>query len=480
MGLRAKIGIAIAATAAVVAVLVGVLVHHRTVNAQLDLAGHSIDSRLQTAVQDRAAGIDTGRGMINPPDLPHPLKELTERGRRGVYLEEGGRTPYLWAATRVGPDVIALKRSYQREAQTVAELDRMLWVAGAAGTALGCVVGLLVAHRLGRRLTRSAATAQRIAEGDLGARLAGTGNDEIAQLTAAVNTMADALAGRLKAERDVTANIAHELRTPVAGLVAAAGLLPPSRPAEMVRERAERVRGLMEDVLEVARLDARTEEADREVRPLGELVRRAVAGAAPGAARAAGPDGDGPAGAGPDGDGPVRVRVAADGLVETDPRRVERILVNLISNARRHGAAPVTVEVDDGLIRVRDAGPGFPPALLAHGPQRFRTGGGAGGAGLGLGLTIAAGQARVLGAGLSFANPPGGGAQATVDLRAARCPEPDEGAGTEPGERTETGPGERPDTEPGTGPGAGSRRGSREWSAEAGPDGGGSGGGRQG
>ncbi|MCE4945132.1 MULTISPECIES: ATP-binding protein [Streptomyces] len=439
MGLRAKIGIAISATAAVVAVLVGVLVHHRTVNAQLDLSGHTLDSRLQTTVQDRAAGIDTGRGLINPKDLPGPLRALVEGGRRGVYLELGGRTPYLWAATKLGPDIVALKRPYDREQQTVRALDRMLWVAGAAGTGLGCVVGLLVAHRLGRRLTASAATAQRIAEGDLGARLPRTGNDEIAQLTAAVNTMAEALAGRLRAERDVTANIAHELRTPVAGLVTAAGLLPPSRPAEMVQERAARVRGLMEDVLEVARLDARTEEADREVRPLGELVRRAVSASGQAGGQGAGAGG-GTAGrgasepdraaAGPGAvDGAVRVRVLADGLVETDPRRVERILVNLISNARRHGAEPVTVEVDGGLIRVRDAGPGFPEALLAHGPQRFRTSGGRGGPGLGLGLTIAAGQARVLGAGLRFANPSAGGAQATVDLRGALCPEGDDGAG---------------------------------------------------
>ncbi|WP_438487537.1 ATP-binding protein [Streptomyces sp. S186] len=446
MGLRAKIGIAISATAAVVAVLVGVLVHQHTVNAQLDLAGNTLDSRLQTTVQDRAAGIDTGRGLINPRDLPGPLRALVDRGRRGVYLEQGGRTPYLWAATRQGTDIVALKRPYEREQRTVEALDRILWVAGAAGTALGCVVGLLVAHRLGRRLTASAATAQRIAEGDLGARLPRSGNDEVAQLTAAVNTMAEALAGRLRAERDVTANIAHELRTPVAGLVAAAGLLPPSRPAGMVRERAERVRGLMEDVLEVARLDTRTEEADREVRPLGELVRRAVAAAGqpsavgPSAGAGGGSAAVGSAAAGAerapaDGEngeneehgknGEIQVRVGADGLVETDPRRVERILVNLVSNARRHGAAPVTVEVDGGVIRVRDAGPGFPEELLAHGPQRFRSGGGRGGPGLGLGLTIAVGQARVLGAGLRFANPPGGGALATVDLRAALCPDAD-------------------------------------------------------
>ncbi|MEU6958211.1 HAMP domain-containing sensor histidine kinase [Streptomyces chrestomyceticus] len=398
MGLRAKIGMAIAATAAVVAVLIGVLVHNRTVDAQFDLAAESIDGRLQSLVQDRAAGIDTGRAIVDPPDLPGPLKDAVAHGNRGVYLEPDGPKPHLWAATELGGEVIALKRPYVRERETLRSLDRVLWLSGIAGTALGCVVGLLVARRLGRRLTSSAVTAQRIAEGDLTARLPRGGKDEIAQLTTAVNTMADALAARLQAERDVTANIAHELRTPVAGLVAAAGLLPPSRPTELVQDRAQRVRGLMEDVLEVARLDARTEEADTELRPLAELARRTVA-ALGGAAEAG-----------------VEVRVLSDGLVETDPRRVERILVNLIGNALRHGAAPVTVEIERGILRVRDGGPGFPEALLAHGPQRFRTGGGSDGQGLGLGLTIASGQARVLGGRLTFANPEGGGAEATLDL----------------------------------------------------------------
>ncbi|KAA6221363.1 sensor histidine kinase [Streptomyces albofaciens JCM 4342] len=439
MGLRAKIGIAIAATAAVVAVLVGVLVHNRTVDAQFDLAAESIDGRLQSLVQDRAAGVDSGRAIVNPPDLPGPLEAAVRHGKRGVYLEPDGPKPHLWAATELDGDIIALKRPYVREQETLRSLDRVLWMSGIAGTALGCVVGLLVAHRLGRRLTASAATAQRIAEGDLTARLPLGGKDEIAQLTSAVNTMADALAARLQAERDVTANIAHELRTPVAGLVAAAGLLPPSRPTELVQDRAQHVRSLMEDVLEVARLDARTEEADTELRPLGELARRTVRamGAGSGIGSGAGAGAGGAAGgSGQDGDGGVRraveIRVLSDALVETDPRRVERILVNLISNALRHGAAPVTIEVERGVLRVRDSGPGFPETLLAHGPQRFRTGGGSDGHGLGLGLTIASGQARVLGARLTFANPEGGGAEATLDLSEALRTEEDPESGRGP------------------------------------------------
>ncbi|MFD9881563.1 ATP-binding protein [Streptomyces alboflavus] len=410
MGLRTKIGIAIAGTAAVVSVVIGLLVHHRTVEAQYASARSQARDRLQTAVQDHAAGIDGDRTLIDPPDLPRPLADAVRRGKWGSYLDWSGKVPQMWAASVYRDEVVALKRPYEREAETVRDLDRVLWISGAIGTALACVAGLLVATRLGRRLTASADTAQRIADGDLTARLPLRGQDEITRLTAAVNTMADALAGRLRAEREVTANIAHELRTPVAGMVTAAGLLPPGRPAELVRESAARLRELVDDVIEVARLDGAGEEVRVEVCGVGEVVRRAVAGvrAVSGGAEAGG------AGGAPGG---VRVEVVRDASVETDPRRVERIVVNLVSNALRHGRAPVVVEVDGVVVRVRDAGDGFPEGLLVGGPQRFRTG--AEGTGLGLGLTIAVGQAKVLGAGLRFANPDGGGALAELDLTGA-------------------------------------------------------------
>ncbi|MCZ1009729.1 hypothetical protein O1L68_26425 [Streptomyces lydicus] len=68
--------------------------------------------------------------------------------------------------------------------------------------------------------------------------------------------MATSLAAQAQAEREFTADVAHELRTPVAGLVAAAELLPQPRAVELVRDRAQAMRRLVEDLLEVSRLDA--------------------------------------------------------------------------------------------------------------------------------------------------------------------------------------------------------------------------------
>lgn len=133
----------------------------------------------------------------------------------------------------------------------------------------------------------------------------------------------------------------------------------------------------------MARLDSASERAELQEIALGEFVSRRIA--------TLNPD--------------VTVRVVHESWVSTDPRRLERILLNLLTNARKYGRPPVEVTVEGRVVRVRDHGPGFPEDLLREGPSRFRTGASdRAGTGHGLGLTIAAGQARVLGARLTFRN----------------------------------------------------------------------------
>jgi signal transduction histidine kinase len=192
--------------------------------------------------------------------------------------------------------------------------------------------------------------------------------------------------------------VAHELRTPLTGLHAAAELLPPGRPTELVRDRVAALRTLTEDLLEISRLDAGGERPERAAEQLSALAGRVV--------RASG--------------APTEVRIVRDARVETDRRRLERVLGNLVANAHRHGRGPVVLTLDGPRVTVRDHGDGYPEYLLAHGPQRFRTEGGA--KGHGLGLTIALGQAEVLGARLELANAPDGGAVATLTLPQEESP----------------------------------------------------------
>ncbi|MFD9242483.1 sensor histidine kinase, partial [Streptomyces sp. NPDC059556] len=220
------------------------------------------------------------------------------------------------------------------------------------------------------------------------------GGDEVAEISAVVDSMADSLQQRIDTEQRFTADVAHELRTPLMGLVTSAELLPEGEVTDMVQSRVRVLRDLVEDLLEVSRLDAGAETSQRGPVDLAALVRDSVARTGL-AAR-------------------VTEREAA--VVESDPRRLDRIVSNLVVNAHRHGAGRVEVAVAGRTVTVRDHGPGYPADLLSHGPQRFRTGSAERGHGHGLGLTIASGQARVIGATLDFANARDGGAVATLCL----------------------------------------------------------------
>ncbi|MFE2145341.1 two-component system sensor histidine kinase CseC [Streptomyces sp. NPDC059456] len=395
-GIRWKITLAIAAVGALVAVALSLVVHSAARVSMLESARETQLANVQFIARFAEAGRKPSMGAkLNDPDLPAALREKARSGRRGTYVQESRKgVPEVWAAVPLGNgQVLSLHNPFKESANLVRDLDRALVVGSLSVVVAGAALGVLIGGQISSRLRKAATAAQRVAHGDPDVRVrdavGGVVRDETDDLARAVDAMADALQQRLEAEQRVTADIAHELRTPVTGLLTAAELLPPGRPTELVRDRAQAMRALVEDVLEVARLDSASERAELQDVALGEFVSRRVASLMPEAS----------------------VRVVADEIVSTDPRRLERILGNLLANAARYGQPPIQVDIEGRVVRVRDHGPGFPEALLREGPSRFRTGStDRAGVGHGLGLTIAEGQARVLGARLTFRNvaAPGG------------------------------------------------------------------------
>ncbi|KOU21349.1 sensor histidine kinase [Streptomyces sp. WM6368] len=396
--LRWRISLLAGGVAVLVAGSVGGLVHWATQAQFRDTAHDNVLERVRFAARaDPGDPRNAGVVRIDPPEAPPGLRERVLEGRTVTLEVRGSDGPEVWGAAPRDGRMLVTRKSLTWEYAELRRLDATMAAAGGLAVAVAVPVGALIAGRMSRRLHEASATARRIAAGELDARIGGEvrPGDEIGELSSAVDSMAAALQARLQGEQRFTADVAHELRTPLMGLATAAELLSQELAADYVRDRVKVLGGLVEDLLEVSRLDAGVEEADLLPCALGPLVADCVRRT--GLAVELREEGTGP-------------------MVGTDPRRVDRILANLIANAHRHGAGPVVVTVGARRVDVRDHGPGYPDELLAQGPQRFRTGAAERGRGHGLGLTIALGKALVVGAELEFANAPDGGAVATLLL----------------------------------------------------------------
>jgi len=214
-------------------------------------------------------------------------------------------------------------------------IGRFLVAVGLAGAAAA-----LAAWPVSRRLTRRL---ERLTDGvaafgdDLSVRLPAAGRDEVAVLATAFNRSAERIQGLVTAQRRVLASASHELRSPLARLRMSLALLDDDpHHAQMAAgavQDLDALDALVAELLLVGRVGAGG--LQRAPVDLGALA-RAVAGDA--------------------------VSVAGEGSVPGDAAAIRRLLVNLLENARRHGAPPIQVAIADGAITVTDAGPGVPEA----------------------------------------------------------------------------------------------------------------------
>ncbi|MBT2448225.1 HAMP domain-containing histidine kinase [Streptomyces sp. ISL-43] len=384
------------------AAVLGALVHVEVTRQTVATAREKALGKLNDASRAYEAGeMLPPESGLDPAGLPEELRALALSGQRGTLVADYEGRPMMWAAAPADGKALATAVDYGQSARTISGLDNA--IIGSSVLAIGgtLLVGAFAVTRVTRRLHQTATVARRITQGDLDARVRdprtkdpSRHQDEVATVAAALDTMAGSLQAKLQSEQRFTADVAHELRTPLTGLQAASELLPESRATELVQERVRTMGRLTEDLLEISRLDSGSEVVETDLHQLGRLAQRVV--------RASGTA--------------TEVVVLRDAHVETDRRRLERVLGNLVANAHKHGRAPVVVTVDGPVVTVRDHGDGYPDYLVAHGPQRFRTGGA--GKGHGLGLTIAVGQAEVIGAKLVFrqAADGEGGAEAVLTL----------------------------------------------------------------
>lgn len=339
------------------------------------------------------------------------LREIVTSGRLGWQWLELRDEPYLVVGGRrppAGPDFFIYFPAGDVTG-AVTRLGQALLIGGGGLVLLAAGAAGLIARGVLRPVAAAGRAAQAIAGGDLSARLPTKSHDEFGAWAGQFNRMAASLESSIAElregrdrERRFVADVSHELRTPLTALVAEASLLQhhldampaeAARLGELLAADTARLRTLVEDLLEISRLDAGSDVGAPAQFDASALAAAVVAARCPGA----------------------RLEVSGPLPVVSDRRRLERILGNLLDNAARHGGgAEVTVSLgrEDGelVAVVADRGPGVPAADLDRIFERFHKGDASRStAGSGLGLAIARSHARAMGGDLMARNRPGGG-----------------------------------------------------------------------
>ena len=303
------------------------------------------------------------------------------------------------------------------EQSFLSRLRLWLVLGGVGGAGLAAVAGIVVAGRITRPLRAIGEAANAIARGEQSRRAPVGSSDELGDLAASFNQMAEALARQEATRQRFIADVAHELRTPLAVLQAEIEALqdgitqPNSERLASLHEETALLNRLVEDLRTLSLADGGELKLELAETAPGDVLRRGVLAMSEAAARAG-------------------VSLALDlesdlPLVVADRDRITQVVTNLLSNAIRHTPSGGEVRVRASAkrhnlqVEVRDSGSGIPPdslpvifdRLYRVDPSRSRSSGGSG-----LGLAIAQQLVRAHGGEIWAANNAGAGATVAFTL----------------------------------------------------------------
>ena len=381
------------------------------------------DASPTTGAALASGGVKLGT-VTNLPDLVGKVGQSPQPAyayRYAAILYDTGTAKGLIVGSRIrGYQLYYLFPLDQEQATLNLVRQRLATTGGLLVLLLGLIAYILT-RQVVSPVRMAARISARIAAGQLDERMQVSGEDDLARLASSFNRMATHLQQQIRQLEDLSrvqrrfvADVSHELRTPLTTVRMAADVLHEARDtfhpqvarsAELLQTQLDRFEALLSDLLEISRFDAGAAILEAEQVDLRDIAAKVIEGAEPlaerrGAAlRLVGP--------------PVPC------IAEVDPRRIERVLRNLVANAIEHcDGRDVVVRVaanDEAVaVAVRDYGVGLKPgeASLVFNrfwradPARARTTGGTG-----LGLSIALEDAHLHGGWLQAWGQPGGGSQ---------------------------------------------------------------------
>ena len=296
-------------------------------------------------------------------------------------------------------------------------------ISAAISLAVSVLLAFLLARRLSRPLHEITQAATAVAAGDFSTRLNVRSEDEIGRLADAFRFMSDEVQKSQEQQRQFVINVSHELRTPLTAIAGHTQALregiaeDPEAVAsslKVIGSETKRLGRLIEDLLSLAKFDARQFELRNTVVSVSDMIGDVMAGFGHEAGRLG-----------------VALTVGAAGeeiKLNTDPDRLRQILSNLVHNALHHtpggGQVMIAGRRDEDAVRitVSDTGSGIGPDDLPHVFDRFyraSNGSDRKAAGLGLGLSISRELARAMGGDISVSSTPGEGSRFTLMLPAA-------------------------------------------------------------